>query len=331
MIGYSELGILFLLLLAGGKKKEGHEEVRTSPPGAKVTPGDVIAPAPRDEPAPAPRPSPGPQPEAGPGPGPAPTVSQPAPTALTTSAQNMLNTLAQRMNDGSGRGAYRVEDMDVYKAFQRAARVTSDGMPGKGTMDRLKGVLSTMGLSLPDGLPIYPWKTASGFHHPNAPEMREWNPAGVAAPSPRPVPTPSPGISTPPQTVQVGPPAPPTSKTNYTPPAQILSTSSGGDPAGAAAISMAYAVVKRYGDGSGHGPYRKTDMPWYSAFQKLAMGSAKPDGFPGAKTMAALALTVSKLGVTLPFDLPMFPFKKFDAPGDIRSVDWNAPTNPNIS
>ena len=33
MIGYSELGILFLLLLAGGKKKEGARGSQDEPPG----------------------------------------------------------------------------------------------------------------------------------------------------------------------------------------------------------------------------------------------------------------------------------------------------------
>jgi hypothetical protein len=326
MIGYAELAVLALFLLGGKKKPEAEEYV--SPPGTKP-PQDWkkdIPPPPHDEVSPPPYVPPA-VPPASPA-SPASPVSPPPvgpPTALQTSAQAMLDALTSRMADGSGRGAYRVEDMEVYKAFQRQARITSDGMPGKGTMDRLKGVLSSMGRELPASIPIYPWKGAGGFHHPNAPEMKEWDPSKMALPpearAPAPAPSPAPA--------PVGPP-PPVQTTGFTQPSDIL-TKSSPEPAGQAAISMAYAVVKRYLDGSGHGPYRKTDMSWYSAFQKLAMGQTKPDGLPGAKTMAALALTVNKLGVTLPSNLPVFPFKRFDAPGDIRSANWNAPSSQDIS
>jgi hypothetical protein len=333
MIAYAELAVLALLLLGGKKKpEEGNAAAaRTSPLGVKIPDGGLVAPAPVHEDAPAAYAPPIQQPAiqqpyVPPTPQPGPAAPA-APTPLQTAAQVMLSTLEHRMSDGSGRGAYRVEDMEVYKSFQRAARVTSDGMPGKGTMDRLKGVLSSMGLSLPPEIPIYPWKGAGGFHHPNAPEMREWDPSKVAVPAAAPR---SPAVPAAPVV-----PAGPITTSGFTKPGDIL-THSLPDPAGQAAIAMANVVVTRYLDKSGHGPYRKADQAWYMAFQKLdpvlnPSGTKKPDGFPGVVTMKRLQEVVAKAGVVMPATLPTFPFKKFDAPGDIRSVDWNAPTNPNLN
>ena len=340
------LAIGFLLLLVAGmggsKKKKEDDEPRTSPPGVKVPAGGMTAPppAPADERPVAPAYVP---PVVQPGPAAvAPPVAPAAPTALQRAAQDMYDILTTRVSDGSGRGAYRVEDVETYKAFQRASRLNTDGFPGKGTMDRLKGVLSTMGLSLPSSVPVYPWRSVGSYDGVNAPKMVNWDPSKVpgvpakqAPPPPAAVVAPASGTAygagrvvavSPSPSPQATTPVPPAAGT-YTSPSDILSKSAP-DPAGQSAISMAYAIVSRFLDGSGHGPYRKSDQAWYKAFQQLGMGSKTPDGFPGMGTMAALAKKVSQYGITLPSTLPVFPWKSagaYDGKNAPRDADWNAP------
>jgi hypothetical protein len=333
MIAYAELAVLALLLLGGGKKKSPEAEY-VSPRGAQVPPGGMKAPPPDPEnPSPTPADySPAAQQPVQPAPGPvapAPVAAPPGPAQ--TAAQNMLTVLTTRMSDGSGRGPYRIEDMETYKAFQRAARVTSDGMPGKGTMDRLKGVLSAMGLQLPAGIPIYPWKTSGGFHHPNAPEMREWNPAGIPAPPQgKAAPAPAPQAAAP-----ASPPAaPPGGGAGWNPATQQfeIPATTPTDPVQAAASNMFSALQTRVAESGGHGAYRAADMPIYRAFQTLAK-LTPVDGLPGPKTMAALEKSLNAFGATTKGIYPaltVYSFHGFnpktggDGKNGPKGADWNA-------
>jgi hypothetical protein len=314
-----ELIALGFLLLGGGSKKDDEKgKVFKSDPNLKVPKDglDMPGPAPVEEHHEAAAPYVPPhleQPHVD-----APVVSPGAATTpLQKAATAMVAVLSDRLADGSGRGAYRVEDMEIYKTFQRAARLNTDGYPGKGTMDRLKGMLSAIGITLPAAIPIYPWRSAGGFHHPNAPEMREWNPSAVG-----------PSAATANAAAAKVAPSTPASQASYTPdggfkvpatPTPVIAT----QPNEAAAIAMRDKLTVRLNDGSGRGAYRKADMPVYRAFQTVAMKTT-PDGFPGPGTMSALKTILGTLGQSLPDGLPVFPFKKFDAPGDIKAKDWNA-------
>jgi hypothetical protein len=86
----------------------------------------------------------------------------------------MANALSQRAADGTGMGCYRQRDQGVYKAFQTATGALKvDGFPGTGTMTLLQPILAQVGVPMPP-CPIYPWKAAGGWNHPNAPTLREW-------------------------------------------------------------------------------------------------------------------------------------------------------------
>lgn len=323
-----------LFLLGGGKKKEPSgepgtkpvhdEEAHTSPPGVKIPPGG-LKPAPvvhEEEEAPYAAPAPAPVP----GPAayvPPPVVQPSAPVQpsvpvgpLQRAASAMLAVLTNRMNDGSSRGAYRVEDVNLYKDFQRQARVNTDGYPGKGTMSLLKGALTSMGLTLPPGLVIYPWTTAGGFRHPNAPTMAEWNPNAAAPAPPRaaPVAPSSPSQGTVPQAAY-------TPSGGFTVPSSstpVIATT----PVQAAAVAMLNALQNRMNDGTGHGGYRKKDMAIYKAFQGAA--GVNTDGYPGAGTMGKLSATLSDLGSNIPAGLPVYKWTAYDGKTGPKAADWNA-------
>lgn len=167
-------------------------------PAVAPTPVPVVTPTPTPQAAPQAAPVPTAQPAVAPAPvptaqpavAPAPQVvvpqAQPAvvpqvaptqiftPTPLQSTAIAMANALASRAADGSGKGAYRARDQAVYKSFQSAAQLKADGFPGTGTITMLQAVLGPTGVAMPQ-VPIYPWKSAGGWNHPNAPTQAEWN------------------------------------------------------------------------------------------------------------------------------------------------------------
>jgi hypothetical protein len=238
----------------------------------------------------------------------------------------MVEALAIRMADGTGRGAYRVEDMGIYKDFQRAARLNSDGYPGKnGTMKCLSGALSSINLQLPAGLPLYPWARGGSYDGVNAPRMADWDPSKVAAPArpapARPVRVP-PG--TPAQAPAPGPQASYSPETGFTVPPYVPAASAAvTSPVLVAAQNMITRMIKRLNDGTGYGAYRKADMPIYKAFQGLA--GLAVDGEPGKTTMDKLAVVLKPLFITIPPSIPIKPagwFSKYAA----KDPGWNATT-----
>jgi len=107
------------------------------------------------------------------------TTTAPTPTPTTPlqlAAVAMNNALNARLADGSGNGAYRSSDAGIYKAFQSAGTIKSDGFPGKGTMTLLASVLQPLNIPLAAvPMPFYPWKAKPGWGGTNAPTLAQWN------------------------------------------------------------------------------------------------------------------------------------------------------------
>jgi|HubBroStandDraft_5_1064220.scaffolds.fasta_scaffold62605_2 hypothetical protein len=159
-------------------------------PAAKAAPADAPAaspaPMPTASPAsasspPAAAPAPasttvtiGPAVDVVPIPQPAATPQVFTPSPVQSAAIAMATALTSRASDGTTGGPYRKRDVPVYKAFQAAAGLAADGYPGTGTMTMLDAILSQAGVPAPS-VPIYPWKSAGGWNHPNAPTSAEWN------------------------------------------------------------------------------------------------------------------------------------------------------------
>lgn len=86
---------------------------------------------------------------------------------------------ATAMNDALTAHGYKQTDMGLYKEFQRAMGIASDGYPGTGTMGRLAAVLASAGIPMAQ-VPIYPWHAGS-WDGKNAPTAASWS--GASAPS----------------------------------------------------------------------------------------------------------------------------------------------------
>lgn len=150
---------------------------QAAPQAAPVpTAQPAVAPVPTAQPAVAPAPAvvPSVAPAVVPSVAPAVVPSVFTPTPLQATAIAMANALASRAADGTGKGAYRLRDQAIYKAFQTAVSLNPDGYPGTGTMTMLSAVLGPTGVPMPQ-VTIYPWKAAGGWKHPNAPTSAEWN------------------------------------------------------------------------------------------------------------------------------------------------------------
>jgi hypothetical protein len=325
---------LLLLLASGGKKSEPSPRPRPDDPHPYVPPApppryDPIDPAP---PVPAPGPAPLPDPPAPPAPPQDP--ARPAQTAMQKAAVKMLAALQAGLSNPDGRGAYRTEDQNVYKAFQQAARLRKDGFPGKGTIERagtspgLRGVLAALGLALPDGLVVFPWLPAGspggGFHRPNAPDMWEWDgsyarPGGNQPPAP-----PPPPAYIPPPPVPSPDPNAPHPWTGNVPSLDPMLD----------ALTQAMAAKMNAGAlSTTHGAYRKADQPTYRAFQKAAKlvdraGHPMMDGLPGPSTMKALRDSVARMGLPPLRQFPTYPFHTlaYDGKDSPLLADWNAPS-----
>jgi hypothetical protein len=136
--------------------------------------------------APAPIPvAPAPIPVA-PAPAPAPIspavipASAPQPTP-TTPVQQAADAMAHAL----AAHGYRQVDQPLYKAFQTAAGLGSDGFPGTGTMGHLQTVLASYGQGMPP-VPIYPWHSApgtTGYDGHNAPTWAQWTSTGTGTPA----------------------------------------------------------------------------------------------------------------------------------------------------
>lgn len=146
------------------------------PPSPDVPPGPAPAPSPDVPPAPVPPPAPAPVVPPSPGPvvPPAPWSGPPPMTALQAAAHAM--NAALKTDLARGGGGYRKSDQQLYKTFQSATGgvLGPDGWPGTSTMTMLRSTLAGMGEAMAPVV-IYPWKSAGGWKHPNAPTSAEWN------------------------------------------------------------------------------------------------------------------------------------------------------------
>ena len=78
---------------------------------------------------------------------------------------------ALAMNAALTSHGYKKADMPLYMAFQRAAGLGVDGMPGTGTMTKLAQVLTTAGSPLAS---VRLYKFTGGFNGVDAPTAQEW-------------------------------------------------------------------------------------------------------------------------------------------------------------
>src|SRR5208282_1670141 len=97
-----------------------------------------------------------------------PLTPQPATAAM---APDVVKAAAINMNTALGTNGYKVADQPLYTAFQKAAGLKSDGLPGKVTMSKLKEVLDTNGVAMAS-VKIYSWE--GGYDGVSAPNMQEW-------------------------------------------------------------------------------------------------------------------------------------------------------------
>lgn len=88
--------------------------------------------------------------------------------------QTPLQTAAVLMNNALGDRGYRKSDQPLYRAFQRAAGLGSDGFPGRGTMSALTRTLAGMGVATA-AVPVYPWSSRGAYDGKNAPPAAQWN------------------------------------------------------------------------------------------------------------------------------------------------------------
>jgi hypothetical protein len=109
------------------------------------------------------------------------TVLSAPPTgpAVTTQSQvppvgaSPLQRTAIAMNNALATHGYRQADMGLYQSFQHAVGVDANGYPGPITMDRLKAILTAMGLPLAQ-VPVYPWHSQGSYDGVNAPPQGSW-------------------------------------------------------------------------------------------------------------------------------------------------------------
>jgi len=116
-----------------------------------------------------------------PGPGAVPTpppLVTPVPSGGGGAYTSGQIAAATAMNDALAAHGYKQTDMGLYKEFQRAMGIASDGYPGTGTMGRLAAVLASAGIPMAQ-VPIYPWHAGS-WDGKNAPTAASWS--GASAP-----------------------------------------------------------------------------------------------------------------------------------------------------
>jgi len=93
------------------------------------------------------------------------------PTTSRQAAANAMNNELARV------GGFRLYDQPVYKAYQSAAGLTTDGFPGTHTMNSLATDVAAMGGTLAS-VPIFAWKSRTGtmqdYDGVNAPTAAEW-------------------------------------------------------------------------------------------------------------------------------------------------------------
>jgi hypothetical protein len=102
-----------------------------------------------------------------------------------------LNDAASAMNSALKAHGYVRTDQPIYAGFQlMAGDLTVDAFPGTNTINRLKGVLTAMGVTFAS-VPVYPWHaTTTGgltgiaaYDGTNAPTWAQWTGSGSAAPA----------------------------------------------------------------------------------------------------------------------------------------------------
>lgn len=110
---------------------------------------------------------------------------------VTPVAYATLQDAAVAMNNALKAHGYVRTDQPIYAGFQvKAGDLTVDAFPGTNTINRLKGVLSTLGVSFAN-VAVYPWHatTSTGltgtaaYDGTNAPTWAQWTGQG-AAPAP---------------------------------------------------------------------------------------------------------------------------------------------------
>lgn len=119
----------------------------------------------------------------------------PAPVPATS---NVMQA-AQAMNAALLARGYKQADQPVYKAFQRAANLPTDGFPGLHTMAVLAQVLKGGAGQTIAPVKQYPWSTTGPYDGVNAPTQAEWT--GGSVPS---VPSVTPAMPGTPGTMPAG-------------------------------------------------------------------------------------------------------------------------------
>jgi hypothetical protein len=107
---------------------------------------------------------------------------------VTPVAYATLQDAAVAMNDALKAHGYRRLDQPIYAGFQvKAGDLTVDAFPGTNTINRLKGVLSTLGVAFAS-VPVYPWHATTpggltgtnAYDGTNAPTWAQWTGQGAA-------------------------------------------------------------------------------------------------------------------------------------------------------
>lgn len=103
---------------------------------------------------------------------------------LPSSSMTPLQTAAYSMVVDLESNGYKLSSQNIYEAFQTAAGLTADGMPGSNTMAALQSAVTSLPSpenSWPpiDGytavsIEIYPWTKAS-YDGVDSPPSNEWN------------------------------------------------------------------------------------------------------------------------------------------------------------
>ena len=100
-----------------------------------------------------------------------PMAPQPASPPTVAPIQQMA---AVAMNAALAAHGYKKADMSLYMAFQRAAGLIVDGLPGESTMRKLGEVLVGANVNMAD-VHVYPWHSTGAYDGSNAPTAQEWN------------------------------------------------------------------------------------------------------------------------------------------------------------
>jgi hypothetical protein len=127
-------------------------------------------------------PPPAPSPHSPPAPAPTPSIlggtspvkpmgPQPASAPVDNSIQQVT---AVAMNTALASHGYKKADMPLYMAFQRAAGLAVDGLPGRNTMNKLGQVLIGANVSMAQ-VPLYDWHSTGAYDGVNAPTAQDWN------------------------------------------------------------------------------------------------------------------------------------------------------------